>query len=49
MTTTTTIVYRIRRGVWHVRAIVDGRLVARVYIVNRASAALRSFRQEVGK
>ena len=48
MTTTTTI-YKVRRGIWRVRAIVDGSLVTRVYIVNRASAALRSFRQEVGK
>ena len=48
MTTTTTI-YKVRRGIWRVRAIVNGDMVTRVYIVNRASAALRSFRQEVGK
>ena len=48
MTTITTI-YKVRRGIWRVRAIVNGDMVTRVYIVNRASAALRSFRQEVGK
>lgn len=33
----------------YVGAIVNGNLITRVYIGNRASAALRSFRQEVGK
>lgn len=46
MTTTTTI-YKVRRGMWRVRAIVDGTMLERVYIGTRASSALRAFRAEV--
>ena len=45
--TTKTIIYKVRRNVWHVRAIVDGALLERVYIGTRASSALRAFRAHV--